>query len=91
MVRRADRQGEVLVWCRKCPGCARQILGPKSMDYCKPEHVGTKEYGKTLRRIQILEDGRVPAKEEAKNCRTECRRVCDGRTHDTEGLWNLAR
>ena len=33
------------------------------MDGCKPEQVGTKEHGKMLKRIQILEDGRVPAKE----------------------------
>ena len=23
-MRRVDRQGEVLIWCRKCSGCARQ-------------------------------------------------------------------
>ena len=33
------------------------------MNSCKPEQVGTKEYGKMHKRIQILEDGRVPAKE----------------------------
>ena len=33
------------------------------MNCCKPEQVGTKEHGKMLKRIQILEDGRVPAKE----------------------------
>ena len=37
------------------------------MNCCKPEQVGTKEDGKMLKRIQILVDGRVPAKE-AKNC-----------------------
>ena len=38
-------------------------MGPNLMNCCKPEQVGTKEHGKMLKRIQILEDGRVPAKE----------------------------
>ena len=29
MVRVMDRQGDVLIWCRKCSGCARQRMGPK--------------------------------------------------------------
>ena len=33
------------------------------MNCCKPEQVGTKEHGKMLKRIQILKDGRVPAKQ----------------------------
>ena len=36
MVRRMDRQGEVLIGCRKCSGCARQKMGPKLMNCCKP-------------------------------------------------------
>ena len=32
--------------------------------------VGTKEYGKMLKRIQVVEDGGVPAKE-ARSCRIE--------------------
>ena len=63
LVRRVDRQGEFWIWCRKCWGYARQRMGPKLMNYCMPEQVGTKECGKMLKRIQILEDGRVPAKE----------------------------
>ena len=63
MVRRMDKQCEVLIWCRKCSE-------PQLMNYCKPEHVGTKEYGKMLKRIQILEVGRVPAKE-ARNWKIE--------------------
>ena len=63
LVTRVDIQGEVLIWCRKCSGNARQRMGPKFMNCCKPELVGTKEHGKMLKRIQILEDGRVPAKE----------------------------
>ena len=40
------------------------------MNCCKPEQVGTQEHDKMLKRIQILEDGRVPAKE-AKNWKIE--------------------
>ena len=70
MARRVDRQGEVLIWCRKCSDCARQRMGPKLVNCYKPEQVGTKEYGKMLKRIQILEDGRVPTKE-ARNWKIE--------------------
>ena len=63
LVRRVDRQGEVLMWCRKCSGHARQRMGPKLMNGCKQEQVVTKELGKMLTRIQIFEEGRVPAKE----------------------------
>ena len=38
-------------------------MGPKLMNSCMPEQVSTKEHGKMLKRIQILEDGRVPATE----------------------------
>ena len=40
-----------------------QRMGPKLLNCCRPEQVSTKEYGKMLQRIQILEDGRAPAKE----------------------------
>ena len=52
-VRRMDRQGEVLFWCRKCSGHSRQRMGPTLMDGCKLEQLGTKEHGKMLKRIQI--------------------------------------
>ena len=45
-------------------------MGPKLMNCCKPEQVGTKEYGKMLKRIQVLKDGRVPARE-ARNWKIE--------------------
>ena len=70
MVRRMDRQREVLIWCRKCSGYARQRMGPKLVNCCKPEQTGTKAFSKMMKIIQILEEGRVPAKE-AKNWRTE--------------------
>ena len=38
-------------------------MGPKLMNCCKLEQVATKEYGKLVTRIQILEDGSVLAKE----------------------------
>ena len=55
-VRRMNRQGEVLIWW--------------SMHCCNPDQVGTKEYDKMPKRIQILEDGRVPVKE-ARNLKIE--------------------
>ena len=48
MVRRMDRQGEVLIWCRKCFGYARKSMGPHLMNCCKPEQVGTNEHGNML-------------------------------------------
>ena len=56
---RVAREGEVLIWCRKCSGHARQRMGPKLMNCCKTKQAGTKEYGKMINRIQILEDGSV--------------------------------
>ena len=38
-------------------------LGPKLTNCCKPEQVGTTEYGNILKRSQVLEDRRVPTKE----------------------------
>ena len=38
-------------------------MGPKLMNCCKLEPMGTQGYAKMLKRIQVLEDGRVPAKE----------------------------
>ena len=70
LVRRMDTQGEVLIWRRKCSGFARQRMGPKLMICCKPELMGTQGYGKMLKIIQVLEDGRVPA-EEGRNWRVE--------------------
>ena len=55
MVRRVDRQGDVLIWCRKCSGYARQRTGRKLKNCCKPEQAGTKEHDKMLKRIQVLE------------------------------------
>ena len=73
LVRRADRQGEVLIWCRKCSVHARQRMGPKLVDCCKLEHVDTTDHGKMLKRIPFLEDGIAPAKE-ANNWRIEGKR-----------------
>ena len=41
-------------------------MGQKLMHDCKLELVGTKEHGKMLKRLQNLEDGKVPAKETKK-------------------------
>ena len=78
-------------------------MRPKLMDCCKPEQVGTKEYGK-IKRIQIFEDGWVSAKE-AKNWKIEGQKRRSTRKEygrlwnefETEGfmaqkgLWNIAR
>ena len=54
---RLDRQGKVLIWCRKCSGYARQRTGLKQLNCCKLEPMGTQGYGRMLKRIQVLEDG----------------------------------
>ena len=74
------------------------------MKCCKLEQMGTKEHGKIIKRIQTLEDGRVPAKE-AKDwrikgqmkriTRKEYQRLVN--TFEMEGfmaqtgLWNLVK
>ena len=58
------------MWCREWSGYARQKNEPKGMNCRRPEQMGTKEYGKMLKRIHTLEDGRVLAKE-ANNSRIE--------------------
>ena len=55
LVRRMDRQGVVFIWRRKCSGYARQRMGSKLMNCCGPEQKDTKEFGKMVKRIQILE------------------------------------
>ena len=45
-------------------------MGPKLVNCCRREQMDTKEFGKMIKRIQTLEEGRVPAKE-AKNWRIE--------------------
>ena len=85
-------------------GLRETKMGPKLMNCCKPGQVGTKEDGKMFTRIQVLEDGRVPAKE-AKNWKIEGqnRRITRKeyqrlfQKYEMEGfmaqkgLWNLAR
>ena len=66
-VRIMDRQEEVLIWCRKCSGDARQRMGPKLLQAGANGH---KRVQKKLRRIQILEEGRMPANE-ARNWKIE--------------------
>ena len=93
-----------MIWCRKCSGDARLRMGPQFIHCCKPEQVGTKEYGKMLERVQILGDGRVPAKE-ARNwkiegqkrriTRKEYRKLWNEFEAEgfkaQKGLWNVAR
>ena len=63
-----------MVWYRRCSGYARQRRGPKLLNCCRLEQVGTKDCGKMLKRLRILEDGRVPAK--------EAQRLEDGRKEE---------
>ena len=83
IVRRRDRQGEVLVWCRKCSGHARQRLGPKLVNRCKPEQTGTKEFGKKMKGIQTLEEGRVPTKKSRQDYK-----VSGSRNRQPENTWS---
>ena len=71
---------------------------------CKPEQVGTKEYGKMLKRIQVLKDGRVPVNEsrnwkiegkQRRITRIEYQRLSnkfemEGFVAQKKKLWNLA-
>ena len=79
-------------------------MGPELMNCCKPEQMGTKEYGKMLPIIQLLEDGRVPAKEaitwriegqKRRITRKEYQRLLHKFEMEgfmaQEGLWNLVR
>ena len=46
-------------------------MRPKLMNCCKLEPMGTQAHGKMLKRIQVLDDGRVPAKGGLKDKREE--------------------
>ena len=46
LVRRMDRQGTVLIWCRDCSGYVRQRMGPKLMNCCRPEQVAPQNLAK---------------------------------------------
>ena len=89
---------------QKMIGLCTTENGPKMMNCCKPEQVGTKEHGKMWKRIQILEDGRILAKE-ARNWKIEglnrriTRKEFRSLWNELEkeafmaqkGLWNVAR
>ena len=90
--------------CRKCSAYARQRVGPKLMHCCRLEPMGTQEYGRMLKRIQVVEDGRVQAKD-ARSCRIEGQKKRTTRKEYQRllnkfevasflaqiGLWNLVR
>ena len=70
-------------------------MGPKLMNCCRSDQVGTKEYGKMLKRIQILEDGRVLATEvkcwkfegqKSGITRKEYQRLLNGRFHGAKRI-----
>ena len=57
------------------------------MNHFKPEKVGTKVYGKMMKRMQVLEEGRILAKE-ARNWWNELE---TGGFMAQKGLWNVAK
>ena len=59
MMKRIDRQGEVLIWWRKRSGFARQRMGPKLMNCCKTSENGIKDHGKMSKRVQVLEEWQI--------------------------------
>ena len=61
-------------------------MGPKLMNCCKPEQVGTKEHGKMFKRFQVLEDGRIPARR-ARNWKIEGQMKMITRKENRR-LWN---
>ena len=89
---------------QKVFGICEAKKGPKLINCCRPEQMDTKEFGKMVKRIQILEEGRVPAKE-AKNWRIEGEKKRITRKEYNrllnkfqmeglmaqKGLWNLAK
>ena len=78
-------------------------MGPKMVNCCRLEQLGTKEFGKTMKRVQTLEEGRVPVKEAKKwrmeeekrrITREEYKRLLNNFEIEClmvqKGLWNLA-
>ena len=66
---------------QKMLGLCETENGTQTVELLQAEQVGTKEHGKMLDRIQVLEDGRIPAKE-ARHWNTSGQK---------KGLWNVAR
>ena len=76
-------------------------MGPKLMSCCKPKQGGTNEHGKMLKQIQVLEDGRVLAKESRNwNIEGQKRRIArkeykrlfyEFEMMAQKGLWDFAR
>ena len=58
MVRRVDPNGELLGWCRKCPGRARCGLETKLLSRCRPEQKDTIELT-CVENILTLDEGGV--------------------------------
>ena len=66
-------------------------MGPKLVNCCKPEQMGTKGYGKMLKMIQVLEAGSrqrrqgagglKDKREELREKTEACKQVRDGRFH----------
>ena len=63
-------------------------MGPKLVNCCRPEQMGTKEFGKMMNRIQSLEEGRVPVTE-AKNWRIDGEKKIISRKEYRRGFNNF--
>ena len=88
---------------QKVFGIREAKMGPKLVNCCRPEQMGTKEFSKMMKRIQILEEGRVPAKE-AKNRKIDgekkritrkekrgCSTILKWKAFMAQGMWNLVK
>ena len=77
-------------------------MGPKLVNCCKPEQVGTKEHGKMLKLIQVLEyGGSWQRRQEARGLKDKREEIREKRIRGflnkfelegfmaQEGLWNL--
>ena len=102
MMRRADPNGEVQVWCRKCSGYAWCRLEPTVINRCSVEKIDTKEHMKMLKRSAIPPQRRVPDRnatgwkvegEKGRVTREECKRLREefevGGFMAQKGSWNI--
>ena len=74
MVKRVDRNGEALIWCRTSSGYARQRLGPKFMIRCKAGDIGHERVWQDAETVFIIfeeERGSLPRMREDGKLKSE--------------------
>ena len=97
MVRSMDRQGEVLIWCRMCSGYARQRMGPKLVNCCRPEQTDTKESKLSRKEESLPRRQRIGESREKKkrNTRKGYQRLLNNFEMEGSmaqiGLWNFGK